>query len=90
MKAGLDIESLLDDGDKHIDGDRDPDLGFDGVLRGAEKRFDAQVLLDPFEKQFDLPAIPIECGYRQCWQREVVGQEDEPFVGRRIVELDAA
>ena len=32
------------------------DLGFDGVLGSSEEAFDAQVLLDPFEEQFDLPA----------------------------------
>ena len=33
----------------------DPDLRFHGVFRRAEKMFDAQSLLDPFEEQLDLP-----------------------------------
>ena len=40
----------------YLDTDRGPDLGFDGILRGAVEGFDAQVLFDPFEEQFDLPA----------------------------------
>ena len=49
------VQALFDDGDEHVDGDRDPDLGFDGIFRGAEKSLDAQVLLDPFEEQLDTP-----------------------------------
>jgi hypothetical protein len=28
-----------------------------------KKAFEAQVLFDPFEEQFDLPAVAIECGH---------------------------
>jgi hypothetical protein len=45
---------LADTRDEHVNADRDPDLGFDGIVRGAEKTFYAQVLFDPFEEQFDL------------------------------------
>ncbi len=38
---------------QHINRDGNPDLGLDGVLRGAEEDLDAQMLLDPFEKQLD-------------------------------------
>jgi hypothetical protein len=34
-------------------------LRLDRVLVGAIKRLDAQVLLDPFEKQLDLPALAV-------------------------------
>ena len=33
-----------------------PDLGQDGVFRGAEERLDFQVLLDPLEERFNLPS----------------------------------
>jgi hypothetical protein len=49
------VEPFFDDGDQHIDRDSNPDLSFDGVLRRAEEDFDSKMLLDPFEKQFDLP-----------------------------------
>ena len=39
-----------------------PDLRFDGVLAGAEEFPDAQVLLYPFEEQFDLPAALVKRG----------------------------
>ncbi len=62
VETGLEIEALLDDGDEHVDRGGDPDLGFDGVLGGAEEAFDLEVLLDPFEEEFDLPAAFVEPG----------------------------
>jgi len=47
------------------------------------------MLLYPFEKQFDLPPAPIKIGDGNRWQREVVGQEHEPFAGLGVSELDA-
>ena len=55
-------ESLLDDGDEHVDRECNPDLGFDGVLGGAEEDFDMKMLLDPFVKQLDLPPATIKLG----------------------------
>ena len=62
VEAGIEFEALLDDGNQHIDRDRDPDLGAHRVLAEAEERFDAQVLLDPTKEQLDLPAAAIEVG----------------------------
>ena len=42
---------LLDDRDQDVNRDGDPELRLDGVLRGAEKGFDSQMLLDPFNVQ---------------------------------------
>ena len=75
------VEPLLDDSDEHASGDGDPDLGLDRVLRGAEERLDPQMLLDPFEEQFDLPPLTVELGDRQCRQGEVVGEEDQLLAG---------
>jgi hypothetical protein len=38
---------VFGDGDQHINADGDPDLCFHGALVGTEKRFDAQMLLNP-------------------------------------------
>ena len=38
------LETFFDDGDQDINTDGGPDLGFDGILGGAEEGFDAQVL----------------------------------------------
>lgn len=60
MQGEREVETFFDDGDEHVDGDGDPDLGFDGILGIAEEAFDAEVLFDPPEEQFDLPAALVE------------------------------
>ena len=70
-------ELFTADGEQHVDADGDPDLGLHGILGGAEEAFDTEVLLDPFEEKFDLPAVAIELGNGEGGQLEVVGEEDE-------------
>jgi len=55
-------------------------LRFHRVLVRAEKRLDAQMLLDPFEEQLDLPTAFVELGDGQSRKLEVVGEEPEAFV----------
>src|SRR5665213_314427 len=74
----------------HIDGNRDPELCLDRVLRSAEEDFDTKMLLDPFEKQLDPPPAAIQLGDGDCWQRKVVGEEHQSLAGLRILESDAA
>lgn len=49
-----------------------PDLGLHSILARAHELLDADVLLDPFEKEIDTPALLVEGGDRQGWQRGVV------------------
>lgn len=77
VKTGLDAEAFFDDGDKDINRDGDPDLRAHGVLGCSIEGLDAQVLLNPFEEQLDLPAAAIEFGDAEGGQREVVAEEDE-------------
>ena len=51
-----------------MDGDGDPDLDPHRVLGSALKGFDAQMLFNPFEEQFDLPAAAVELRDRQVSQ----------------------
>ena len=46
------------------------------------------MLLDPFEKQFDLPTATIKLGDSECWQGEIVGEEHQAFAGCRVLESD--
>ena len=46
-------------------------------------------MLDPFEEQFDLPAVLVECGDSQRRQDKVVGQEDERLAALDIFESNA-
>ena len=80
----------MHDSDEDVNRDSDPNLAFDRVLGGPEERFDAQVLLDPLEEQFNLPAILVEIRLRLRWNGEVVGQEVERLAGLNIVVADTA
>ena len=84
------MQTLFQDGDEEINGDGGPDLSAHRVVRGAVKGFDAQMLLDPFEEEFDLPATAIELGDGQRWHSEVVGQKDQRLAGFGIAIADAA
>ena len=79
MKTIGQMQTFLGNGDQHVSADRDPDLRLDCVFVGAIKRLDAQVLLDPFEEQFDLPALSIQVCNQLGFEGEVVGQERDAF-----------
>ena len=46
------------------------------------------MLLDPFEKQFDLPTRFVECADGGRRHGEVVGQEDQRLAGLGVLEAD--
>ena len=84
------MQTFFQDGDEEINGDGRPDLGAHGVWRRAIKGFDPQMLLDPFEEEFDLPAAAIELGDGQRRHGEVVGQKDQRLARCWIAIADAA
>ena len=88
-ETAIDVQLFLDDGHEYVNADGDPDLGLDGILGGAEEGFDAQVLLDPLEKEFHLPSVAVEIGHRLCGHGEIVGQKIEGFAGLGMVVFDA-
>ena len=47
-----------------------------------------RMLLDPFEEQLDLPSTFVEVGDGEGFRGKIVGEEDQPFSGLRIVEPD--
>ena len=75
MKTVRQMQAFLSNGDQHVSADGDPDLRLDSILVGAIKRLDAQVLLDPFEKQLDLPALAVQVCNQLGLESEVVGQK---------------
>ena len=54
MKTVGQIQTRVENRDQHVSADRDPDLRLDGVLAGAQKRLDSQMLFYPFEEQLYL------------------------------------
>ncbi len=69
---------------------RHVNLAHHGVGAGAEKRLDAQMLLDPFEEQLDLPARPIDLRNRFRAQRKKVREEEVAMARSASTYLDAS
>ncbi len=84
------MQTFFQNGDEQVNGDGAPDLGAHRIGRRAVKGFDAQMLLDPFEEEFDLPASAIELGDGQRWDGKVVGQKDQHLAGFGIAITDAS
>ena len=61
----LKAQSFFDNGDQDINSNGNPNLGLDAVRGSAEETFDPKVLFDPFEKEFDMPAVAINGGHGQ-------------------------
>ncbi len=83
------MQTFFENGDEQGNRDGAPDLGAHRVLARAVKSFDAQMLLDPFEEQFDLPAAMIQLRNGQGGRGEVVGQKDQRLAGHGIAIADA-
>ena len=77
MEIFLQMKLLFQHSHQYVDAEGGPNLGLHCVGRGAKEALDMQVLLDPFEEQFDLPATLVQLGDGQCRQAEVVGQIDK-------------
>jgi len=86
----IEFQALFDDGNQYVDEDGDPDLRFHRVLGGPVKGLDAQVLFDPFEEQFDLPATSVKLCDRNRRQCEVVGQKNQASVFLGVEEANAS
>jgi hypothetical protein len=66
----------FDECQQQIDAHGNPDLSHHGIFAGAKKRFDLEVLLDPFKKQLHLPALLINGSNGLRGQLEMVGDKD--------------
>ena len=78
------MKPLLQDGNKQINADGNPDLGFDGVWRCPVKGLDSQMLLDPAKEELHLPALLVNIGDSNGGNGKDIGQVDEAFVGVQI------
>ena len=84
------MKAFADDGNEHIHGHCGPDLHLHGVFRRAIELPDAQMLLDPFEEQFNLPPGLVQLANDPGCRTEQVGQEDEGLARIRIPEANPA
>ncbi len=76
----VEIQRFLDDSNKDVNGDCDPDLSLYGVFGGAIESLDPEMLLDPFEKQFHLPTAAIEISNRFRRKDKIVGQKHKRLI----------
>ena len=67
------FEVMFKDGDKAVGDDGDVNLYPHSILAVAPETLDTEMLLDSFEKQFDLPAVTVQQGDVLCRKVEVVG-----------------
>ena len=59
VERGAQAEPLFDDGDEHVDRNRDSDLRLHRVFGCAVELLDPKMLLDPFEEEFNLPTVEL-------------------------------
>jgi len=81
LQASTGTADELQIGQQQIDAHRDPDLGHYSVLRRTQKGLDLEVLLDPLEEQFDLPARLVDRRDGGGGQLEIVRQENVFLAG---------
>ena len=86
----LDSQTLPDDRNEDKRADGGPDLDEHGVGRRAIEGLDPQVLLDPFEEQFDAPAQLVQMRDMQDRKRMVVGKEYIPLARFGVDKPDAS
>lgn len=86
----LETRLELDVGQEQEIAHRHPDLREDGVAGRAQERFDFEVLFDPFEKEFHMPAGLVDFGDGDGGQLEVVGEELVGVAGLGIEVADQA
>src|SRR5437762_343965 len=90
VEAAVELQFSSQDCHQQVGADRDPDLRLDGIGGEAEDVLDPQVLLDPFEEQFDLPSALVELRDSQSRKVKRVGQQNESSPMFGVVEGDAA
>lgn len=79
---------LLDDGNENVGRNCYPDLRLDCIFACAEEGLDSQMLLDPPEKEFDLPSASIKPSHCQRRDIEIVCQEAQPLSSLWIDEMN--
>src|SRR5665213_298073 len=84
VQAGLQFQSLLQNGHQQVGAERSPDLDTHGVFGVADEGADAQVPLDPLEEQFDLPTRTINLADLRRGQPKVIGEE---YQGTRLLDV---
>jgi hypothetical protein len=83
------FEIVFNNCDETVRDDGDMDLYSHCILRFSPKGFYTEMLLNPFEKQFNLPSVAIKKGNVFCFEVEVVGIISETPSKIMGIEYDA-
>lgn len=89
-EARFTFNLLSDDGDQCVDAYGNPQLGTHRVFGSPIESFDPQMLLNPFEEQFYVPALLIKLSHQQSRQSKVIGQESQAAQVVSVIESDSA
>ena len=81
-------EFFVSDQSDQVDANGNPDLRLHRIERVAKEVLDHQVLLEPFEEQFDLPALLVNGRNGQCGQVQPIAQEHLIELRFLVEELD--
>jgi hypothetical protein len=84
------FEVVFNDCNQTVGDDSDMYLYFDSILRFSPKGFDSEMLLNPFEEQFNLPSVTVKKGNVFCLEVEVVGVIGEGSSKVRCIEYDTS
>lgn len=82
--------TLIETGNHEVNADGDPDLRLYCVFGVTVKSLDPEVLLNPFEKQFNLPATFVDLCHSDGRKFQMVGDENKILSGFRICETDTS
>lgn len=82
--------NLIETGHHEVNTNGDPNLGSYGVITGSIEGLDSEILLDPFEEEFDLPTTLINGSDGQGGQREIIREESQTLVRFGIEKGNAA
>src|SRR6187455_99476 len=85
----LDAVGACGDAQQEVGDHRGEDLQTNRVVAVAEEPADSEMLLDPAEQQFDLPAALVERGDLDCGALEIIGQQRDPAAAVAL-DLDAS
>src|SRR5574344_442307 len=80
----------LDSGYNQIGNDCYPQMGAHGILGVSPQGLHYNVLLDPFEENFNIPSVSVQASHFQCTDFEVVRNEYDFFFGFFIIDAYCA
>ncbi len=90
MQTLAQFQLLADDGNQNVNADGNPNLSLHSIGRSPIEIANSQVLFDPLEEEFYLPAAFVELGDGNGRQGKMIGQENKMALLFDIEEVNAS